>query len=30
VVLLVVSIVVIIVTAWQVDDVGDFERTFAD
>ena len=30
VVLLVVSLVVVVATAWQVDDVGDFERTFAD
>ena len=30
VVLLVVSLVVVVVTAWQIDDVGDFERTFAD
>ena len=29
-VLLVVSLVVIVVTAWQIDDVGDFERAFAD
>lgn len=30
VVLLVLSLVVIVVTAWQIDDVGDFERAFAD
>jgi len=30
VVLLAVSLVVVVVTAWQIDDVGDLERAFAD
>jgi uncharacterized membrane protein YbhN (UPF0104 family) len=30
VVLLVVSLVVVVVTAWQIDDTRDLERTFAD